>query len=125
MDDLARRNEVEELKAVARETIDEDPGGGHASVAVPGQSRPHQPAERAQVVDEVLDDPRIEAGTPVTVTVPMGDVHALKRVREKLDDDTSRPTGATVIVEGKRSSRDPERRTAHPAQSRDEHHNAE
>jgi hypothetical protein len=97
--------DLDEVKAVARQTVEHDHDGRHVSASVPGQSRPHKPGERAEVVDEVLGDPRVTEAEDVTVAVPTGDVDALARVREKLEEQSTRPAGATVIVEGRSTGR--------------------
>jgi hypothetical protein len=100
---MTRSDKNREIEDVAKATIQVEDDGRHATAAVPGQSGPRERGKQSQVVDEVLDDPRVQHGEHVTVTVPMGDVEALDRVRERLDVTSTRPAGSTVIVEAETS----------------------
>jgi hypothetical protein len=100
------RSKLGEMKDVAKDTIQLDDDGQHAVASVPGQAGPRQPGQQTEVVDEVLDDPRVQHGKHVTVSVPRGDVEALERVRERLDVTSTRPAGSTVIVEAEASHHD-------------------
>lgn len=79
-------------------------GDGQAAAAVPGTSAHDEPQRQREVVDTVFDDPRINGAEHVAVTVPRGDTEALEEVRGRLEDERTRATGATVIVEGRPST---------------------
>jgi hypothetical protein len=96
---MTGRDEHREVADVAKETIDVEEDGRHAVASIPGLSGHREPGRQSGVVDEVLDDPRIQHGEHVTVSVPMGDTEALDRVRERLDVTSTRAAGSTVIVE--------------------------
>lgn len=102
---MTRSDKLSELKDVARDTI-QVKDDGHTVASIPGQAGPREPGRQSEVVDEVLDDPRVQHGRHVTVSVPMGDVEALDRVRERLDVTSTRPAGSTVIVEAQGSPQD-------------------
>lgn len=82
-------------------TIDVSEHGRHASAAVPGESGHHTPGDRAHVVDDVLDDERVQHAERVTISVPRGDSEALDEARARLGTHEVRPAGSTVIVEGR------------------------
>jgi hypothetical protein len=96
---MTGRNDTGDIKSVAKDSIEVQDGGRRAAVSVPGQAGHRPPGQQAEVVDEVLDDPRVQGGEQVTVAVPTGDAEALERVRERLDVTSTRPAGSTVIVE--------------------------
>jgi hypothetical protein len=96
---MTGRDINDEIKTVAKDSIEVQDGGRHAAVSVPGQAGHRPPGQQAEVVDEVLDDPRVQGGEQVTVAVPTRDAEALERVRERLDVTSTRPAGSTVIME--------------------------
>lgn len=98
---MTGKDDTDQIKAVAKDSIEVQDGGGRAAVSVPGQAGPRQPGQQAEVVNEVLDDPRVQDGEQVTVVVPTGDAEALEQVRERLDVTSTRPAGSTVIIEAR------------------------
>jgi len=57
------------------------------------------PGSRASLVDAVMDQPEVQAGTRLEATLPLGDAESLERLRERTDDAVSRPAGSTVLVD--------------------------
>ena len=100
-------SENDELKAAAVDSIT-TVGARRVAAAVPSATGHHDPGQRREVVDTVFDDPRITSAEHVYVTVPRGDTEALDEVRNRLENEHSWATGATIIVEG-RPSADPTR----------------
>src|SRR5215203_588726 len=56
------------------------------------------PGTGARLVDAVLDAPEVPHAERLEVTVPRGEAGVLDRVRERCEDVTTRPAGATVLV---------------------------
>lgn len=90
--------EQQRLTELAIESIDEE--DGQAVASVPGASGHHRPGQRADVVDAVMDDPRLRDADAVSVALPRGDTEALDQTREHLRDSRTRAAGASVIVDG-------------------------
>lgn len=76
--------------------------GEQAEVSIPGSSGHHEPGVRADVVHASLQHEQVRDAEHVTVVVPRGDHEALLAAREELPDSTTRPAGASVIVEADR-----------------------
>lgn len=89
----------DDLKQLAADSVTQL-SDAHAAASVPGTSA-HDDQGQREVVDTVFDDPRINRAQHVTVTVPRGDSEVLDEVRGRLEDEHTRATGATVIVEGR------------------------
>ena len=90
----------DESKRLAKQSIT-DLGDEQAAASVPGASGYDDPGQRHEVVDTVFDDPRIKGAEHVTVAVPRGDTVALDEVRNRLEDEHTRPAGASILVEGR------------------------
>jgi hypothetical protein len=56
------------------------------------------PGTRSRLVDAVLDLARVEAGTPLEMTVPAGDGEMLQRVRERCTSLDTHAAGASCRV---------------------------
>ena len=57
------------------------------------------PGSRASLVDAVMDQPEVQAGSRLEATVPLGDAESLQRLRERTKDTVTRPAGSTVLVD--------------------------
>jgi hypothetical protein len=93
------RHDEQQLASMAVDSIKEE--DGEAVASVPGSSGHHQPGQRAEVVDAVMDDPRLREADAVSVAVPRGDTEALDETRQHLEDSRTHAAGASVIVEGR------------------------
>ena len=82
--------------AVARiDLLDADTARAALHV-VPG----HLPVgTRSRLVDAVFDDPDVRARHQVQMTVPLGDVEILDRVRQRRSIATFRSAGSTCLLE--------------------------
>ena len=79
----------------------ERPEGSEAARAtlhVEGGHRP--PGTGARLVDAVLDTQEVREAGAVVASVPKGESEAIEKVHERMPEATTRPAGATVIVEG-------------------------
>ncbi len=54
---------------------------------------------RTRLVDAVLDSPGTRGSNRLEATLPLGDVEALDRLRERCDDVQARPAGASCLVD--------------------------
>jgi hypothetical protein len=70
------------------------------SVSVPGTSGHHDPGARSSTVDDVMEETGATDAQHVTVSVPRGDVEALDRAKQRIDEESVRAVGSTVLVEG-------------------------
>ena len=59
------------------------------------------PGSRAGLVDAVMDLPEVQASAHLQATVPLGDTESLERLRARTRDSTTRPAGATALVDAK------------------------
>ena len=57
------------------------------------------PGSRASLVDAVMDQPEVQAGSRLEATVPLGDAESLQRLRERTKDTVTRPAGSTALVD--------------------------
>ena len=57
------------------------------------------PGSRASLVDAVMDQPEVQAGSRLEATVPLGDAESLERLRERTEDTATRPAGSTALVD--------------------------
>lgn len=73
--------------------------GDEAAVSIPGASGHHEPGTRAELVDKVLDDPRVQQSERVTMALPKGDSEALLEAQKRLRKAQTRPAGASVIID--------------------------
>jgi hypothetical protein len=59
------------------------------------------PGSRASLVDAVMDLPEVQESSRLEAAVPLGDSESLERLRERVDEMTTRPAGASALVEAK------------------------
>jgi hypothetical protein len=74
---------------------------------VHGASGHITPGAWANLVDEVMDLPEVQASERLEATVPLGDSESLERLRERTEDPVTRPAGSTVLRD---ANIDPDRR---------------
>ena len=68
----------------------------HAALRVEAGHLP--PGTRARLVDAVLDTSDAPAGTPLEVSLPVGDAEMLLRMRERCTSVDTRVAGATCLL---------------------------
>jgi hypothetical protein len=85
---------------------------GTVAAEIPGTAGHHAPGERSDLVDRALDDDAVRRAPKVTVVVPRGDHEAYERAAERLDPETVRSAGASVVVESGKPVTPPEPGTA-------------
>jgi len=105
---MTRRDEHDEQKAKARDSIDVSEDGTQAGVSIPGASGHHEPGARAEVTKDALSDERLDRAEKVTAAVPRGDTEALDEAQRQLRTESTRAAGATIIVEGSKRGDEPE-----------------
>ena len=90
-DDKPRRVEVKsgDQTVAAAEVAEHAQGTVRASLLPP--SGPAPPGSRASLVDAVMDQPEVQAGSRLEATVPLGDAESLERLRERTQDAVTRP----------------------------------
>jgi len=59
------------------------------------------PGRRASLVDAVMDLPQVQESERLQAAAPLGDGELLERLRERTEESTTRPAGATVLLEAK------------------------
>jgi hypothetical protein len=59
------------------------------------------PGIRTSLVDAVLDLPEVRSSARLEATVPLGDSESLRRLRERCQDVTTHPAGATAILDAR------------------------
>ena len=66
------------------------------------------PGRRASLVDAVLDLPEVRESSRLEASVPLGDAETLERLRERTDDASTHPAGASALLDAAiRPPRDP------------------
>lgn len=75
--------------------------GGTVQASLRAASGHIAPGSRASLVDAVMDLPEVQASRHLKASVPLGDGESLERLRERTDDSTTRPAGATALVDAK------------------------
>lgn len=98
----------------ARESQEKDHSRHEVNVSVPGTSGHHEPGDRTSTVDDAMEETGATDADRVTVSVPRGDVEALDRVKQRMDEQSVRAVGSTVLVEGAPTE------SAEPDEGRDE-----
>ena len=58
-----------------------------------------RPGSRADLVDAVLDLPEVQQSDHLQASVPLGDCESLHKLEERCDQVTTRPAGATALVD--------------------------
>ena len=85
--DKSRRIEVkdgDQTVAAAEVTTVEHPEGTVRTSLLPSSGH-SPPGSRASLVDAVMDQPEVQAGSRLEATVPLGDAESLQRLRERTD----------------------------------------
>jgi len=78
-------------------TPPEAEGTAQASLrAAPGHV---PPGHRASLVDAVMDLPEVQDSSRLEAAVPIGDSETLGRLRERSDNATTRPAGASALLD--------------------------
>jgi hypothetical protein len=79
-------------------------GPHRVAVEVPGVCGYDRRGERAEMVCEALQDPRVQDADEVVVTLPVGDHEGLAVVRQRLEPQEVHVAGASVICISRRSA---------------------
>jgi hypothetical protein len=58
------------------------------------------PGSRASLVDAVLDLPEVRGSARLEAAVPLGDGESLDRLRDRCDEVSTRPAGASALLDG-------------------------
>jgi len=97
--DKPRRVEVKDgdQTIAAAEVAEHAEGTVRASLLPSSGHAP--PGSRASLVDAVMDQPEVRAGSRLEATVPLGDAESLKRLRERTEGAVTRPAGSTALVD--------------------------
>ncbi len=96
--DASRQVEIkdgEEIVATAH-VSKRDEATARASLLPPSGHVP--PDSRASLVDAVVETPEVQQSRRLEATVPLGDSVALDRIRERTEEASTRPAGATALV---------------------------
>jgi hypothetical protein len=89
--------EGEQTVAAADVTIPPDEDTAQASLrAAPGHVAP---GYRASLVDAVMDLPEVQDSARLEAAVPLGDSETLGRLRERSENATTRPAGASALFD--------------------------
>jgi hypothetical protein len=100
--DKSRRVEIKDgdqtVAAAEVTTVEHAEGTVRTSLLPPSGHTP--PGSRAALVDAVMDQPEVQAGSRLEATVPLGDAESLQRLRERTEDTVTRPAGSTALVDG-------------------------
>jgi hypothetical protein len=102
MDEIGHDGHVEvehDGEAVCSADVQKDEGARAVHVSLHAESGHLPTGVRERLVDEVLELPQVKDSDHVAVSVPRGDAEFLARLRERCDNLSVRPAGATVIVE--------------------------
>jgi hypothetical protein len=75
--------------------------GGTARATLRAASGHIAPGSRASLVDAVMDTPEVQESSHLQAAIPLGDSESLERLRQRSDDVTARPAGATALVDAK------------------------
>ncbi|HEY1918147.1 MAG TPA: hypothetical protein VGH27_21450 [Streptosporangiaceae bacterium] len=73
--------------------------GGTARASLHHTSGHAAPGSRAGLVDAVMDLPDVQSSTRLEATIPLGDDEALRRLRERTENSTTRAAGSTALVD--------------------------
>jgi hypothetical protein len=73
--------------------------GGTARTSLHAASGHMTPGSRANLVDEVMDLPEVQASARLEAAIPLGDSESLERLRERTDETSTRPAGSTALVD--------------------------
>jgi len=59
------------------------------------------PGRRADLVDAVMDLPEVQQSERLEAAAPLGDSESLERLRARTEDSTTRPAGATALLDAR------------------------
>ena len=114
--DKSRRIEVkdgDQTVAAAEVTTVEHAEGTVRTSLLPSSGH-SPPGSRASLVDAVMDQPEVQAGSRLEATVPLGDAESLQRLRERTVDTVTRPAGSTALVDAELPPASPGERSQPP-----------
>jgi len=99
--DKSRRVEVKDgdQTVAAAEVTPVEHAEGTVRASLLPSSGHTPPGSRASLVDAVMDQPEVQAGSRLEATVPLGDAESLQRLRERTEDTVTRPAGSTALVD--------------------------
>jgi hypothetical protein len=86
-------------RVVARAAVHIDSKAGVVQASMHVEAGHLPVGVRSDLVDAVLDQPEVVAGTQVQATIPAGDSEMLSRLRDRCTEMHSRGAGATALVE--------------------------
>jgi hypothetical protein len=105
----------------AAEVTTPEASEGTVRVSLHAESGHMAPGSRASLVDAVLDLPEVREGARLEAVIPLGDGESLDRLRERCEDVSTHPAGASALVEANLPSdnargpaQQPARRAASP-----------
>jgi hypothetical protein len=106
----ARRVEIKDGDhTVAAADVSQRPGGT-ARASLHAASGHVAPGHRSDLVDAVVDSPEVQESSRLEATIPLGDSETLDRLRERMEETSTRPAGSTALVDaslpGDEASRD-------------------
>jgi len=72
---------------------------GTAQASLRASSGHVPPGRRASLVDAVMDLPEVQESSRLEAAVPIGDSETLGRLRERSENATTRPAGASALLD--------------------------
>ncbi len=97
--DLHRHVEISDGdRTVAAAEVTTSPGGT-ARASLRAESGHIAPGSRASLVDAVLDLPEVQDCARPEAACPLGDSESLHRLKERCEDVSTHPAGASALVE--------------------------
>ena len=72
---------------------------GTAQASLRAASGHVPPGRRASLVDAVMDLPEVQESSRLEAAVPIGDSETLGRLRERSENATTRPAGASALLD--------------------------
>jgi hypothetical protein len=91
-------NDGERAVAEAEVTTSQGPDRT-ARASLRAQAGHITPGSRARLVDAVLDLPEVQESAHLTAAFPLGDSESLHRLQERCEDVSTRPAGASALLE--------------------------
>jgi hypothetical protein len=87
-------------RTVAAAEVTTSPGPeGTARTSLRAESGHITPGSRASLVDAVLDLPEVQDCARLEAAFPLGDWESLHRLKERCEDVSTHPAGASALVE--------------------------
>src|SRR5690348_516954 len=93
-------------RVVARAAVHVDPDAGVVQASMHAEAGHVPVGARSELVDAVLDQPEVKAGTHLQATIPAGDTEMLERLRDRCTEIDTRRAGATALVDTAVPARD-------------------